>query len=72
MKNLTGVLNMGVRKLYDAETGHKVTNLRQVHDGQNLVAAVADGFKQVPYMIEHPAKGGRLEDDVSDNRSLIE
>ncbi|KNC99071.1 uncharacterized protein SPPG_06019 [Spizellomyces punctatus DAOM BR117] len=63
LKNLTELLRISVRRLYDAENGHKISNLRQIHDGQNLVAAVADGFKQTTYHIEHPAQANKHEDD---------
>ncbi|TPX64335.1 hypothetical protein SpCBS45565_g05971 [Spizellomyces sp. 'palustris'] len=63
LKNLTELLRISVRRLYDAENGHKISNLRQIHDGQNLVAAVADGFKHTTYHIQQPAQANKHEDD---------
>ncbi|KAJ3013827.1 Doublecortin domain-containing protein 2C [Thoreauomyces humboldtii] len=52
LRNLTELLRISVRKLYDAETGGRISNLRQVRDNQNMVASASDAFKHVPYLIE--------------------
>ncbi|KAJ3264041.1 Doublecortin domain-containing protein 2C, partial [Borealophlyctis nickersoniae] len=52
LRNLTDLLRINVRKLYDAETGHRITNLRQLRDGQNLVAASTEPFKKIAYPIQ--------------------
>ncbi|KAI8818719.1 uncharacterized protein EV422DRAFT_162812 [Fimicolochytrium jonesii] len=66
LRNLTDNLQISVRKLYDAETGHRISSLRQLHEHQNIVASVSDGFKPVAYLIEHFNRGKdpRGEDEV--------
>ncbi|KAJ3115930.1 hypothetical protein HDU96_010792 [Phlyctochytrium bullatum] len=43
-----------VRKLYDAETGKRLTCLQDLKDGQNLVAGSWEPFKKVAYPLTNP------------------
>ncbi|KAI9102534.1 hypothetical protein DFS34DRAFT_577191 [Phlyctochytrium arcticum] len=51
-RNLTELLRMSVRKLYDAFNGHRITRLVQIRDGMNLVAAVGEPFRAVNYHLD--------------------
>ncbi|KAJ3178740.1 Doublecortin domain-containing protein 2C [Geranomyces variabilis] len=59
LRHLTELLRGSVRKVYDAETGGRINNLRQVRDGQNIVVAtsMAESFKRVPYLFPDGRRG---------------
>jgi hypothetical protein len=57
-----------VRKLFDAESGQRIKGLKDLRDGQNLVASSGDSFKPARYMTHNPSASQfdiRKEDDVS-------
>ncbi|KAJ3161950.1 Serine/threonine-protein kinase dclk3 [Geranomyces michiganensis] len=64
LRHLTELLHGSVRKIYDAETGGRINNLRQVRDGQNIVVAtsMAEVFKRVPYVFPDGRRGGVEQD----------
>ncbi|KAJ3197466.1 hypothetical protein HDU67_003721, partial [Dinochytrium kinnereticum] len=43
-----------VRKLYDAESGRRVQSLKDLKDGENLVAGTWEPFKRVKYPLINP------------------
>ena len=54
------VTSAPVRKLYDLETGKRVTTLNGLHDGQILVASSRDALKMVEYQILGPCNMGGM------------
>ncbi|KAJ3137878.1 Doublecortin domain-containing protein 2C [Geranomyces variabilis] len=64
LRHLTELLRGSVRKVYDAETGGRINNLRQLRDGQNIVVAtsMAEGFKRVPYLFPDGRRGAVEQD----------
>lgn len=55
--NLTSIIHLQsgyVQKVFDAETGVRLTSLDQLHDGQNLVAAGFESFRKSEYALFNP------------------
>ncbi|KAI9000054.1 hypothetical protein BC832DRAFT_157729 [Gaertneriomyces semiglobifer] len=51
IKTLVDLVNLPVRRLYEAESGKRVSRLRQLRDGMNMVVTDGQPFKNVPYQI---------------------
>ncbi|KAJ3181635.1 Doublecortin domain-containing protein 2 [Gaertneriomyces sp. JEL0708] len=51
IKTLVDLVNLPVRRLYEAESGKRVSRLRQLRDGMNVVVTDGQPFKNVPYQI---------------------
>ncbi|KAJ3053323.1 Doublecortin domain-containing protein 2B [Rhizophlyctis rosea] len=68
---LTDHLHLNVRKLYDAETSRRVSNLRQLRDGQNLVAAGGEGLKRLPYLLENLHTIEKDKEDTEEDRKTV-
>ncbi|KAI8854135.1 hypothetical protein BC829DRAFT_242968 [Chytridium lagenaria] len=68
LSNLLRLKTGFVRKLYDAENGRRIQALRDLKDGQNLVAGTWETFRRVKYPLLNPNMTQfdvKKEDDVS-------
>ena len=51
--NCSNAFKRRIRKLYDAETGHRIRTLKALRDGHNLIAGGTEPLKKLQYPVQN-------------------